>query len=383
MKPVKLFIRLFLSIFFGIIIFLSSAAQSSDGVELYTPYTKVSVSPGNTINYSIDLINNSKKIQDKSISVTSVPRSWKYTLTAGGLNIKSMATLPGEKKNMVMKVEIPFKVNKGNYRFYVKAGNDVVLPLVINVSEQGSNESELTCDQTNMEGTSKSSFSFKAVLKNRTSAKQQYALMSDPPKGWTADIKANYKQATSTEVEANNTKDITIDVKPPVTVKAGTYKVPVKAVTGSTSANLELEVVITGTYDISLSTPTGLLSGEITAGSEKKLDLVVHNTGSAELKNITLSSIKPDKWEATFNPPKIENLSAGSIEHVTATIKADKKAIPGDYVTKIEAKAPEANSAVSYRMTVRTPILWGWIGIVIIFIALGSVYYLFKKYGRR
>ncbi len=89
-----------------------------------------------------------------------------------------MAALPGEKKNMVMKVEIPFKVNKGNYKFYVKAGNDVVLPLVINVSEQGSNESELTCDQTNMEGTSKSTFSFKAVLKNRTSAKQQYALMS-------------------------------------------------------------------------------------------------------------------------------------------------------------------------------------------------------------
>ncbi len=65
MKPVKLFIRLFLSAFFGIIIFLSNAAQSPDSIELYTPYTKVSVSPGNTVNYSIDLINNGKKTQDK------------------------------------------------------------------------------------------------------------------------------------------------------------------------------------------------------------------------------------------------------------------------------------------------------------------------------
>ena len=383
MKPVKLFIRLFLPAFFGIIIFLNSAAQSTDSIELYTPYTKVSVSPGKTVNYSIDLINNGKNTQERDISVTSFPRSWKYTLTAGGLNIKRLAALPGEKKNMAFKVEIPFKVNKGNYKFYVKAGNDAVLPLEINVSSQGSNESELTCDQTNMEGTSKSTFTFKAVLKNRTSVEQQYALMANPPRGWTVEIKPNHKQATSTEVDANSTKDISIDVKTPTTVKAGTYKIPVKAVTGSTSANLELEVVVTGTFDLNLSTPTGLLSDELTAGSEKKIDLEVHNTGSADLKTITFTAAKPSKWEVTFTPQKIENLSAGSTEHVTATIKADKKAIPGDYVTKITAKASETSSEVSFRMTVKSPMLWGWAGVFIIFIALGSVYYLFKKFGRR
>ena len=102
MKPVKLFIRFFLSAFFGITIFMSSAAQPADSIELYTPYTKVSVSPGNTVNYSIDLINNGNKTQNKDISVTSFPRSWKYTLTAGGLNIKRLATLPGQKKNMTI-----------------------------------------------------------------------------------------------------------------------------------------------------------------------------------------------------------------------------------------------------------------------------------------
>jgi uncharacterized membrane protein len=32
---------------------------------------------------------------------------------------------------------------------------------------------------------------------------------------------------------------------------------------------------------------------------------------------------------------------------------------------------------------VKTPMLWGWVGVLIIFIALGSVYYLFRKFGRR
>jgi len=383
MKPEKLFIRLFLFAFFWITILPCNAALSSDSLELYTPYTKISVSPGGSVNYTVDLINHGKKTQEKDISVTSVPRTWKYTLTAIGLNIKSLAILPGEKKNMDLKIEIPFKVNKGNYKFYVKAGNDIVLPLEVNVSSQGSNESELTCDQTNMEGTSKSTFSFKAVLKNRTAAKQQYALMSDPPRGWTVETKAFNQQATSTEVDANGTKDITINVNPPATVTAGKYKIPVKAVTGSTSANLELEVVITGTYSIEVTTPNGLLSGKLTAGSEKKVDLVARNTGSADLKNITLSANQPANWEVTFNPAKIENLPSGSTENVSATFKADKKAIPGDYLTTVNARTPEASSSTSFRMTVRTPMLWGWAGVFIIIIALGIVFYLFKKFGRR
>ncbi len=68
---------------------------------------------------------------------------------------------------------------------------------------------------------------------------------------------------------------------------------------------------------------------------------------------------------------------------VTATIKADKKAIPGDYVTNLEARTPEASSKASFRMSVKTPMLWGWIGVLIIAAAIGTVWYLFRKYGRR
>ena len=64
-------------------------------------------------------------------------------------------------------------------------------------------------------------------------------------------------------------------------------------------------------------------------------------------------------------------------------IKADKKAIPGDYVTNIEARTPETSSKLSFRISVETPLLLGWIGVIIIIIALGTVYYLFRKYGRR
>ena len=88
-------------------------------------------------------------------------------------------------------------------------------------------------------------------------------------------------------------------------------------------------------------------------------------------------------WEVSFDPKNIDAVLAGREAAVTATIKADRKAIPGDYLTNLEARTPETSSKVSMRMSVRTPMLWGWIGILIILAGIGTVWYLFRKYGRR
>mgnify|MGYP000697405535 CR=1 FL=1 len=52
-------------------------------------------------------------------------------------------------------------------------------------------------------------------------------------------------------------------------------------------------------------------------------------------------------------------------------------------VTKITARAPEADTTTDFRISVKTPMITGWIGVVVILAALGAVYYLFRKYGRR
>ena len=297
MNRIKFYARYLIAITLVLIVINELSAQNADSLTLYTPYTQISVSPGNSVSYSIDLINNSSsKTRNENISVTNIPRTWNYSISAGGYNIGRLATLPKEKKSMSLKVDVPYTVRKGSYNFYVKAGENVSLPLTINVSSAGSSITELTCDQLNREGTSSSTFTYSAVLKNETVVKQQYALMADAPRGWTVTIKPNYQQATSTEVDANGTKNISYEIKPPAMVAAGTYKIPVKAVSGSTSAALEFEIVITGTYEMNLNTPSGLLSAHITAGDEKKVELEVKNTGSADLENIDLSAANPRNW---------------------------------------------------------------------------------------
>lgn len=375
---------LLLAILLGMIPMNYTHANDSipKSVILYTPYTKISVSPGASIDYSIDLINNTDQLTNANLSVSGLSASWKHEMKSGGWSLSQLSVLPKEKKTFNLKVEVPLKVNKGNYHFVVYAGN-AKLPLDVVVAQKGTYQTEFTTDQPNMQGNSKSTFTFSATLKNQTADQQLYALMANAPRGWNVVFKPNYKQATSAQVEANATENISIDINPAANVQAGTYKIPVRATTSSTSADIELEVVVTGSYDIELTTPRGLLSAEITAGDMKRIDLLVRNNGSAELKDVQLTASKPVDWEVTFEPSKIEKLTAGGTTNVTATIKASGKALPGDYVTKMTAKTPEVNTTAEFRISVHTPMVYGWLGILIIMLVLGGVYYLFRKYGRR
>jgi len=373
---------------FSLLVFLTLyhngfANTATDSVTLYTPFTKISVPPGQSIDYVIDVINKSTEIKNVDISLAGMPRGWNYIMKSGDWNIGQLSILPGEKRSLSLKVEVPLNANKGTYRFKVVADGVNPLPLEVIISQQGTFRTEFTTEQPNMQGHATSTFTFNGNLKNRTADKQTYALMADAARGWNVVFKSNYQQVTSVNSEPNSTQSITIEIKPPEKIEAGRYKIPVSAVTNSSSASLDLEVVITGSFSMELSTPTGLVSTKVTASEEKRLELVINNTGTSQLIDITMNASAPVNWDVKFDPKKVNNLLPGKTAQVFATIKADKKAIPGDYVTNIEAKTPETSSKVSFRVSVETPMLWGWIGVLLIIVALGSVYYLFRKYGRR
>lgn len=359
------------------------ASATDPAVVLYTPYTKISVPPGQSIDYTIDVINNSSAVKKVSIALTGIPKGWAYDLKSGGWTVGELSILPKEKKNLTLRVDVPMKVDKGTYRFQVVAPGFTILPLTVIVSEQGTFKTELTAKQPNMQGNANASFTFNAEVRNRTADVQLYALRADVPPGWNAAFKTGGRQVTSVQVEPNRTENLTVEIDPPDAIEAGSYKIPVSAVTRETSATVDLEVVVTGSYNLELTTPTGLLSTSVTAGDDRRVELLVKNNGSAGLKNIKLSSAAPVNWEVTFDPREIGKLEAGRSVPVYATIKADKKAIAGDYVTNIEAKTPEVSSKASFRVSVKTSVLYGWVGILIIAGVVGTVYAQFRKYGRR
>lgn len=378
-------LTLLLSLLGGIV--LPAVPASAAGISMFTKYAGIAVTPGESINYYVDIINSSNSIQTVSLQVVEQPEDWEVSLTAGGWSISQLSIKPQSEESFTMQIEVPLRVEKGRYTFMLRAtdaaGGVSTLPITIEVTEQGTFKTELETEQPSMQGTADSKFEYKVTLRNRTADEQLYALSAAAPRGWSVQFEVSNQKVTSVKVDANATRDISVTIDPPEEIEAGTYTIPVTAQAGSFSAEEKLEVQITGTYQMELTTPTGRLSTDITAGREKMVELQLNNTGSTELIDIKLSQAAPVDWEVRFEPENISSLLPGESATAKAYIKASGKAIAGDYVVNIKAQTPEASDSADFRVTVETSALWGWVGVLIIALVVAGIYYLFRRYGRQ
>jgi uncharacterized membrane protein len=147
---------------------------------------------------------------------------------------------------------------------------------------------------------------------------------------------------------------------------------------------VKLTVVLTGIYKLDAGTPTGILSLEAMAGKPAIASLFVKNTGSAINRNITFSSFKPENWEVTFKPEKIESLEPNAMKQIEVTIKPAQQALVGDYSVGLMVDGEKGSSkTVELRVTVKASTAWGWIGIIIIVFVIAGLSALFIWLGRR
>jgi uncharacterized membrane protein len=378
----KLSFRIMLAVLAGLIGFAAPAAAAN--VDLYTPYAHLVASPGQSLTYTIDVINNTDQIQTVPLEFDNGGHDgWEAEMAVAGNPVKQLSIRPNGERSVTLTLKVPLQVDKGDYNFRIVAGEFGSLPIKVTVAEQGTYRSELTSDQPNLQGHTDSDFTYSLKLNNRTAEKQTYALSAEVPQGWDARFQSGGNNITSIEVEPNATQTITLRVSPAQKAAAETYRIPVRASNNTTSAELTLEAVVTGTYDIQLTTSDERLSASITAGGTRSVELIVKNNGSADLTNVNLTSTSPANWEVTFEPKTINVIKPGQSVPVTATIKSAKEALAGDYVLAMTASASEKSTDAVFRITVKTSVLWGWVGVLIVLAVLAGMYWVIRKYGRR
>lgn len=370
----------------GVSVPIAPTSHAAEGFSLYTPYTGISATPGETVDYAVEVINGTGSIRTVQFEMKGLPKEWGSHLTSGGRDVQQLSVKPDDAQEVNLEIQVPLEVEKDAYTFQLVAtGNGVnsSLPLTVTVTEEGTASTDLSVEQPNLQGDADSTFDYKVTLRNRTANEQNYALTAEIPRGWNVTFNADGNSVTSVTVEPNSTKDVDVSVSPPENVKAGTYTIPIKAATSATAAEAELEAVITGTHELSLSTPDERLNAEVTAGGKKTIELVIANTGSAPVSDIQLSADMPTDWEISFDHEKINALEAGQSETIKATIKAANEAIAGDYVVTMKADSPDASVSTDIRVSVKTSMLWGFVGILLIAAVIGGVVYLIRTYGRR
>jgi uncharacterized membrane protein len=368
----------------GLLTALAPSATAVGVLVLTTPYPAVTVSPDSRVSFDLSVDTDDPARVD--LEVTGVPASWTAALTGGGFVVNAVQANGSDPTEVRLDVDVPAEAT-GTTRITVRAtGNQATttLPLDITVEAQAGGEVTVEPDFPGLRGPSDDSFTFNLTLRNSRQVDLTFTATAQGPVGWTVEATpTGQAQATSAIIKAGATANIAVAVESPAGVPADTYPVTVLISVGSEQLQQDLVVEITGSYGLSLSTPNDLLSVRGPAGNVTEQTFTITNTGTAPLTNVTLSAAKPTNWEVTFEPETTATIAPNSSADVKVIVTPTGDAIAGDYSLDITARSEEAEDTAEVRFTVETSIVGALIGGALILGAIGGLWWVFRRYGRR
>ena len=368
---------------------LDTAPAAEPYIELSTQYPALTVKAGDSLTFDLDLDNYSGVSQDITLSVAEIPEGWEGTFSAGSnqvsvVHVKNQAT----NSEVSFAVDVPLETADGEYIIRLAArGEDFAdeMEIALTVSAEEIGESSFTAEYPSQEGDATTDFTFSVTLINNTLSTQNYSFTSNAPSGWQVSFQPSGESTSvaALDVEARTTQAMDISVTPPENVEVGTYEIPVTATSVNESMPITLSVTITGSYGLTLSTPSGRLSLDAYANQESAVQLSLTNTGNSDLTNVNLTSSAPTGWTVRFANETIDIIEAGATVETTMYITPGEDAMSGDYATTVTARNSDANDSVDFRITVKTETIWGLTGIGVIVLLAVVIGIVMRKYGRR
>jgi len=363
------------------------------GIAIYTEYSGVSVSLGESVRMELTADNKGKTDENFVLKLTQVPKGWKAFLKAPNYTVDSIPVPATKNRTLTFLAEPEKGIKPGTYLFQIDAQTEdgkfkSSQKINVTVREKAllTEEFQVTTSYPVLQGQTDAKFEFSLEVNNKSEADKNFNLSAQVPPKWEVNFKPAYeqKQISSFRVKGASSQTIAVEVTPPRDATAGSYPLLVWVASGEKKAEVKLTVVLTGIYKLDAGTPTGLLSLEALAGKPAIMSLFVKNTGSAVNKSISFSSFKPENWKVEFKPEKVDALEVGALKQVEVTITPAAQALVGDYSVGLSTDGEKGSSkTVELRVSVKTSAAWGWVGIIIIIIVIAGLGGLFLWLGRR
>ena len=361
------------------------AAQTTSGLTLSTPYPGLTVEPGDTATFDLFLAAGSTTTVD--LSVDGVPEGWTASFRGGGFVVNQVTAGTAEAPALTLNVIIPTGTADGSSPLTITADSSAgsaSLPIEVVVQGGAGGSVTLTPEYSGVRGPSSESFTFPVDVRNDTPAEVQLELSAEGPIGWVVEATPQSQtQASAITVDPGATSRITVTADPAANAAAGLYDLRVVARGGGVDAEAPLQVQITGSFAMEITTPDQRLNANVTAGQPTQFPVVIFNTGTADLVNVSLDSVPPSGWEVTWDTEVIPTVAAGDFATVNATITPSGEAIAGDYSIDMRATSPDADASMEIRSTVSPSAFGGLVGIGLVLLTLAALGWVFRRFGRR
>ena len=364
------------------------------GLYLMTDYPAVTVKPGATTNIPLRLQNYGLGPEAYKLSVDGVPSGWTATILGGGQPVAAAMPAPDGSVSLQLRLDVPKNAGMTAQTLTVKAegqgsnqqgSNQASLPLAISLAKELPAKLTLTTKLPELRGSPKSNFEYTLTIKNDSGRNLTTSFAAQAPDNFETSFTEAYstQELSAIPIEAGQSKDIKLKVRPPSTVDAGHFPVSVTVNAEDASAKTELALDVVGQPQLQVAGRDGLLSARAVASKQTSVPIVVTNSGTAPAENVTLNASAPTGWKVTFEPKTIDRLVPGKDAEVQALITPGEKSLAGDYMVSVNANARGESASSQFRITVSTSTVWGMVGAGVIGVALLLMLGAVARFGRR
>jgi len=363
-------------------------AHDIKGLYLMTDYPAVTVRPGTTSNIPLRLQNYGLQPQRYELSISGVPSGWTATLLGGGQPVAAAMPAPDANVSLQLRLDVPANAGLNAQTLTVKAegqGSQAELPINVALAKELPAKLTVTSKLPSLRGSPKSNFEYTLSIKNDSGRNLVASFAAQAPANFETSFTEAYgsQELSSIPIEAGQSKDVKLKVRPPSTIDAGHFPVKVTVNAEDATANTELALDVVGQPQLQVSGRDGLLSARAVAAQQTSIPIVVTNTGTAPADNVKLSASAPTGWKVTFEPATIDRLVPGKDADVQALVTPGDKSLAGDYMTSVSATSRSENASSQFRITVNTSTVWGMVGAGVIGIALLLMLGAVARFGRR
>jgi uncharacterized membrane protein len=264
-------------------------------------------------------------------------------------------------------------------------GNQASLPIQVALAKELPAKLTVKAQLPSLRGSPKSNFEYTLSIKNDSGRNLNVSFAAQAPQNFETSFTEAYgsQELSSIPIDAGQSKDIKLKVRPPSTIDAGHFPVGVTVKAEDASAKVDLALDVVGQPQLQVAGRDGLLSARAVAAQLTSIPVVVTNSGSAPAENVKLSASSPTGWKVTFDPATIDRLVPGKDAEVQALVTPSDKSLAGDYMVSVNANSRGESASSQFRITVNTSTVWGMVGAGVIGVALLLMLGAVARFGRR
>ncbi len=232
-------------------------------------------------------------------------------------------------------------------------------------------------------------FDFQVSVVFDGEGEKYFEIIEEFPPGWSMDINPGTQaiDIALLELKPGTAETLKIKCMPIVEQEPGEYLFKITLKSTVEGDELEGSVEFTGIVKpdgkINLSTLDERLNAEVRPGRDNSFTLILENTGTAPVEDITLnSSGEPEGWQVELED-NIDILDVGQKLEIEVNIIPPDRTIAGDYTIRFNASSEDGNDSINLRIMVETPLIWKIVGIGLIAFVIAGIAIIFERLGRR